>query len=73
MNRISIFFVTFLIPAVLGAQNLDPTVEVRRTYQGKLLEVHKPSLEMSIPDSLTNFDLDFDYSVFNNPYKGAYF
>ena len=72
MNRISIFFVTFLIPAVLGAQNLDPTVEVRRTYQGKLLEVHKPSLEMSVPDSLTNFDLDFDYSVFNNPYKGAY-
>lgn len=55
-----------------SAQNLDPTVEVRRTYEGKLLEAHKPQLSMSVPDSLTRFDLDFDYSVFETPYKGSY-
>lgn len=54
------------------AQNLDPTVEVSRTYQGKMIEVHKPMIEMQIPDSVTHFDLDFDYSVFESPYKGTY-
>ena len=72
MNRLYISIAALWTCAALGAQNLDPTVEVRRTYEGKLLEAHKPSLEMSVPDSVTRFDLDFDYSVFNNPYKGAY-
>ena len=56
----------------LGAQDLDPTVVVRRAYEGKLIEVHKPRLDMQVPDSVTRFDLDFDYSVFDKPYKGAY-
>lgn len=59
-------------PAVAAAQNLDPTVVVDRNYEGKLVEVHKPSLKMQVPDSVTRFDLDFDYSVFENPYKGSY-
>lgn len=54
------------------AQDLDPTVIVDRAYEGKLIEVHKPALEMSVPDSLMRFDLDFDYSVFDRPYKGSY-
>lgn len=56
----------------LSAQDLDPTVVVRRTYEGKLMEVHKPQLDMQVPDSVTRFDLDFDYSVFDKPYMGAY-
>ena len=55
-----------------SAQNLDPTVEVNRSYEGKLMEVHKPVFEMAVPDSVLRFDLDFDYEVFDNPYKGAY-
>ena len=55
-----------------AAQNLDPTVEVSRGYQGKLVDVHKPAMEMSVPDTVQRFDLDFDYSVFDNPYKGSY-
>ena len=55
-----------------SAQNLDPTVHVNRAYEGRLMEVHKPSLEMAVPDTLTRFDLDFDYSVFDSPYKGSY-
>lgn len=56
----------------LSAQNLDPTVEVNRAYEGKLMEVHKPVLTMEVPDSVMQFDLDFDYSVFESPYKGSY-
>ena len=57
---------------VASAQDLDPTVVVDRAYEGKLMEVHKPTLEMSVPDTVMRFDLDFDYSVFDNPYKGSY-
>lgn len=55
-----------------SAQNLDPTVVVDRAYEGKLMEVHKPNLEMSVPDTVMRFDLDFDYSVFERPFKGSY-
>ena len=55
-----------------GAQNLNPTVSVTKAYEGSLMEVHKPAQEMFVPDSLKRFDLDFDYSVFENPYKGSY-
>ena len=43
----------------LGAQDLDPTVVVRRAYEGKLVESNKPQLDMQVPDSVTRFDLDF--------------
>ena len=55
-----------------AGQNLDPTVVVDRAYEGKLMEVHKPALEMAVPDTVTRFDLDFDYSVFENPYMETY-
>lgn len=64
--------------AILGiatgakAQNLNPTVQVTRVYEGRLMEVHKPSQTMYVPDSLLHFNLNFDYSVFENPYNGAY-
>lgn len=61
----------FVCAAAL-AQNLDPTVVVSRDYEGKLMEVHKPKLDMAVPDSVLRFDLDFDYSVSDSPYKGAY-
>lgn len=54
------------------AQNLDPTVEVTRGYKVQLAEIHKPSMDMSVPDSVYKFDLDFDYSVINSPYRGSY-
>lgn len=69
---IAIFSVLFSVSYGLSAQNLDPTVEVTREYEGKLMETHKPVLEMFVPDSVTHFALGFDYSVFENPYKGSY-
>ena len=73
MRKIMILLASvFSCAGALRAQNLDPTIEVSREYEGKLIEVHKPSIEMAVPDSLYRFDLGFDYSVFENPYKGSY-
>ena len=72
MNKhISVAAFLFLCFAA-GAQTFNPTVVVTNTYEGKTMEAHKKDLPMSVPDSLTRFDLDFDYSVFDQPYRGAY-
>lgn len=70
--RYALSLVAVTVSAVSLAQNLDPTVEVSRAYEGNLVEVHKPSLEVSVPDTVQQFRLDFDYSVFDSPYKGSY-
>ena len=62
----------FAFAAAMMGQDLDPTVEVSRVYEGKLVEVHKPAIEMAVPDTMYKFDLGFDYWVFDNPYKGSY-
>ncbi len=71
-SRLLQTFALALLPFAASGQNLDPTVEVSRTYEGKLMEVHKPQLRMEVPDSVLNFDLEFDYSVTDKPYKGSY-
>ena len=55
----------------LGAQELDTTVVVNRAYEGKLVDMHKSSIDMAVPDSVSSFALDFDYLVFDKPYKGS--
>ncbi len=71
-NTILVLALSMLLPVAAAGQNLDPTVEVRRAYEGKLMEVHKPLLDMAVPDSVLRFDLDFDYSVSETPYRGTY-
>jgi len=48
MNNIRKFvsLVVASVPFVVSAQDIDPTVVVNRAYEGKLMEVHKPLLEM---------------------------
>ena len=58
--------------ALLQAQNLNPTVEVTNVYASGANGIVKPVQEMAVPDSVTAFNLKLDYSVFDNPYKGAY-
>lgn len=60
----------FVLPAI--AQEINHTVEVTNAYEGAVTDIRKPERTMSIPDSVTRFNLDFDYSVFDNPYKGSY-
>lgn len=71
--KIIISGAALLVCAGLSAQNIkNTTVEVTRSYEGRLPDVHKPEQKMFVPDTLTDFALDFDYSVFENPYRGAY-
>ena len=73
MKKIIICFAMLCISvSVSVAQNLDPTVEVTRGYKVELAEVHKPYMDMAVPDSVQKFDLDFEYSVTDSPYRGSY-
>ena len=72
MRRYIILAVALTACTALGAQNLNPTVEVTNDFQGKLMEVEKHGVQMAVPDSLLKFYWNFNYSVFDNPYKGAY-
>ena len=59
----------------LGAfaqEDLNPTVTVTNTYQGEAYGIVKPAQLIQIPDSVSRFNLDFDYSVFESPYKSTY-
>jgi len=54
------------------AQDINPTVTVINTYEGEASGIVKPAQPIHIPDSVSRFNLDFDYSVFESPYKGSY-
>ena len=60
------------VSALAYGQNLNPTVEVTNAYEGGASSISKPAQTMAVPDSVTRFNLDFDYSVFEKPYQGAY-
>ena len=60
------------VTALAYGQNLNPTVEVTNAYEGGTSSIAKPARAMAVPDSVTRFNLDFDYSVFEKPYQGAY-
>ena len=72
MRRYITLAAVLLACAAASAQNLNPTVQVTNDYEGKLMEVEKQKVGMAVPDSLLKFDWNFNYSVFDNPYKGAY-
>ena len=65
---------TFIIAAgtALYAQNLNPEVQVTNDYVARMADVHKNGTPMAVPDSLTRFSTDIDYSVFTTAYQGAY-
>jgi len=55
-----------------AAQNLDPTVTVTRAYKGAVGDGDKPVAEMFVPDSVTKFNIQFDYSIKPRSYNGSY-
>ena len=57
---------------VQAQQKIDPTVEVEKEFDGKMTNIVKGALNSSIPDSLTSFNLNFNYSIFDKPYKDLY-
>lgn len=53
-------------------QSINQSVEVSNEFESVIGDVNKLGVGMSVPDSLLSFEYDFDYSVFDSPYKGAY-
>ena len=72
MRKISTALALLALCAPLGAQNINQTVEVTNDYRTRFADFQKQGPSMTVPDSLFRFDSDFDYSVFETPYKGSY-
>lgn len=73
MKRVITAVLTALISTVLlPAQGFDPTVEVSRSYDVRLGEIHKPVLPVEVPDTLSRFGHTTDYSIFEKPYGNLY-
>lgn len=72
--RIAIVLLTLLTaPSALRAQQkIDPTLEVTREFDGRMMNIHKSPLSTKTADSLKNFALDFNYTIFDKPYKDLY-
>lgn len=53
-------------------EEISSTVEVKREFEGKLLEISKSKLDTQYSDTLTKLNLNFDYSIFDRPIKDLY-
>ena len=58
--------------APLAAQNINQSVQVTNDYITRFADFQKQGPSLQVPDSLYRFDYDFDYSVFETPYRGSY-
>ena len=74
--RVAILSVIILLPGTLykasAQQKIDPTLEVRREFDGRLTEIQKSRLNTNFADTIANFNLNFNYSLFNKPVKDLY-
>lgn len=67
-----IFSFIFAALQLSSGQTIDPTVEVSGQYDVRLNDIHKPVIPTGITDTLQRFDVSFDYSIFNRPFKDLY-
>jgi hypothetical protein len=58
------------LPATMSAQNA--TVRVDKNYEGDLTAAGKPKMAMDFADTLKNFNLNFDYHIFDKPFRDLY-
>lgn len=72
MRRFAITAALICVAGQLFAQNINQSVQVTNEYETKFADFQKQGVEMTVPDSLYVFDYNFDYSVFETPYKGSY-
>ena len=72
MKKTIIQLALLSVCGVLSAQNINQSVQVTNEYQAKFADFPKQELSISVPDTLYNFDYNFDYAVFETKYKGSY-
>ncbi len=51
---------------------IDPTVEVDRSFDATIGDIVKPDLPVVVADTLHKFDINFDYSIFDRRYAELY-
>lgn len=62
---------TATLPGV--AQNkINPVIEVERLYDAQLMDVTKPKLDSSVPDSLRAYHTLMQYTIFDKPLSNLY-
>jgi hypothetical protein len=61
-------------PSLVAQQNsrINPRVEVQRDYEVRMMEILKPKLSATIPDSISKFNITMDYTIFDKPYHDLY-
>ena len=64
--------IAFETGELFAQQKIDPTLEVTREFDGAMLNIHKSALNTEIADSLKDFRIDFNYTIFDKPYKDLY-
>lgn len=72
LSGLAILGSTALLQPIFAQQKIDPTLEVRRDFDAKLLEIQKGKLSTTYSDTVGNFNLNFDYSIFDKPIKDLY-
>jgi len=71
-NRFNLAIALMALCAPLSAQNINQSVQVTNDYVSRFSDFQKTGPGLQVPDSLYRFDYNFDYSVFETPYKGSY-
>lgn len=72
MRKIFITTIFLLATLSVAAQSLNSTVDVTNDYSASFSGAVKSDIPMSVPDTLLQFNKNFDYSTFDNPFKGSY-
>ena len=72
MRKICITTILLFAALAAGAQNINSTVDVTNDYSASFSSVVKSDIPMNVPDTLLQFNKNFDYSTFDNPFKGSY-
>lgn len=72
MKKFTVLFLLCACSASLSAQNFDESVEVTNDLMVDMSGSQRKTIPVEIPDSLNQFRYNFDYSVFETPYRGAY-
>lgn len=73
MNKIYItLLLCFSSIALFSQEKIESSVTVNKDYEASLVHTSKSMLNISFPDSLSKFAVNFNYDVFDKPYQDLY-
>ncbi|MEN6617953.1 MAG: hypothetical protein ABFC28_00400 [Rikenellaceae bacterium] len=71
-SSLAVLCATGLLQPLYSQQKINPTLEVKRDFDARLLEIQKGKLNTTYSDTVGRFNLLFDYSIFDKPIKDLY-